>query len=79
MIAKPLPQKHLRGKLLSASIMQFSHWNYRLCLKRNKKKLNVKCFRADLRRASDTFSSSEIADQMLSWDGSCFLRGQGIE
>lgn len=27
--------KNILGKLLSASIMQFSHWKYRLCLKRN--------------------------------------------
>lgn len=42
--AKRLSQNCLLGKLSSASIMQFSHQNYRLCLKRNKKKLRLKCF-----------------------------------
>lgn len=41
--AQLLSQNCLTGKLSSTSIMQFSHQNYRRCLKRNKKRLNLKC------------------------------------
>lgn len=65
--AKLFPQNRLTGKLSSTSIMQFSHQNHRLCLKRNKNKLNLKCFSATTPSsrewASDTFSGFEVDDQ----------------